>query len=399
MSEAGRLTLPMPRLGETMEQGTIGQWLVAPGQAFRRGDPLLELESDKTLVEYPALGSGVLMETLVVPGDVVDVGAPIAVIETSDPWEGVAAPEDAPEAPAEVAPPTPSPALSAPSPEAGLRATPLARRIARQGGIDLAQVKGTGRQGRIEAEDVRASLSAPRPAPRASGTAPFLFVHGFAGLGSNFEALRAILQRQGHTSTAPDLPGHGTNPIEAARVDDLIVFLAAALEASDGPVHLVGHSLGAHVAACAAQRVPGAVARLTLLAPAGCGPRISGAFLEGMASADTPGQMRHLLRLLGPAAMALPDEAVAGLAAEMANGRITALAADMAQGDMQRIDTIGPLTALAGQIPVRAVFGLADPIIPKEHLFNMPPGVACHVLPTGHMPMWDAPDLLVPLLS
>ncbi len=49
------ITLAMPRLGETMEQGTIASWLVEAGQSFKRGDPLLELETDKTLVEYPAL--------------------------------------------------------------------------------------------------------------------------------------------------------------------------------------------------------------------------------------------------------------------------------------------------------------------------------------------------------
>lgn len=54
MSSPARLTLPMPRLGETMEEATIADWLVQPGQSFKRGDPLLEVETDKTMVEYPA---------------------------------------------------------------------------------------------------------------------------------------------------------------------------------------------------------------------------------------------------------------------------------------------------------------------------------------------------------
>ena len=80
------LTLPMPRLGETMDCGTIASWTVAQGENFARGDTLLELETDKTLVEYPALGPGRLVETLVAEGDVVDVGDPIAIIETDKAW-------------------------------------------------------------------------------------------------------------------------------------------------------------------------------------------------------------------------------------------------------------------------------------------------------------------------
>ena len=75
MTAPTRITLPMPRMGETMDRGTIANWMVEPGSDFKRGDPLLELETDKTLVEYPALGSGRLLETLVAPGDVVEVGA------------------------------------------------------------------------------------------------------------------------------------------------------------------------------------------------------------------------------------------------------------------------------------------------------------------------------------
>ena len=81
-----KLTLPMPRLGETMDSGTIAGWNVAEGDSFERGDTLLELETDKTLVEYPALESGRLIETLVAEGDVVDVGDPIAIIESEKTW-------------------------------------------------------------------------------------------------------------------------------------------------------------------------------------------------------------------------------------------------------------------------------------------------------------------------
>ena len=92
MTTLDKITLPMPRLGETMDEGTIANWIVKPGDSFARGDALLELETDKTLVEYPALGSGKMLETLVGPGDIVTVGAPIAVIEAAGgivtDWDG-----------------------------------------------------------------------------------------------------------------------------------------------------------------------------------------------------------------------------------------------------------------------------------------------------------------------
>ncbi len=73
-----QLVLTMPRLGETMDEGTILGWLVPTGTPFKRGDAILELETDKTVVEYPALGDGVLDEVMVGPGDRIAVGAPIA---------------------------------------------------------------------------------------------------------------------------------------------------------------------------------------------------------------------------------------------------------------------------------------------------------------------------------
>ena|SRR5437868_2448491 len=85
--------LTMPRLGETMDEGTIVGWLVAPGQAFQRGAAILEIETDKTVVEYPALGDGLMEKMLVAAGDRVSVGAPIAevTVTASEDWESEAA--------------------------------------------------------------------------------------------------------------------------------------------------------------------------------------------------------------------------------------------------------------------------------------------------------------------
>jgi pyruvate dehydrogenase E2 component (dihydrolipoamide acetyltransferase) len=412
MTTLTQITLPMPRLGETMEQGTISKWLVQPGDDFKRGDPLLELETDKTLVEYPALGSGKLLETLVGPGDVIDVGISIAVIETDQIWEGI----DTRETEGGTAPPTEQtpeprspamPSATANSSNDRLRATPLARRIAGLRGISLDSVMGSGRRGRIEARDVEAHVADlttaqpvfPMRRRPGAGTPPVLFIHGFAGLGSNFAAMRSGLRSSGVETSAPDMPGHGRNPVEATGTHDLIDWLVSELAGQGEPVHLVGHSLGAHVAAMAAHHMPEKIAHLTLVAPVGCGHDINGEFLRGMAAAQSPGELRHLLRLLGPEASRLADDAILSMADELAKQRLTALANEIVRRDTQCIDTIGVTAGLAERMSVTAVFGIADLIVPKEHVFNMPARVASHMVDTGHMPHWDAPGLLQSIIT
>ncbi|MEM6847960.1 MAG: alpha/beta fold hydrolase [Pseudomonadota bacterium] len=409
MSTATRRTLLMPRLGETMDQGTIAQWLVKPGDVFGRGDDLLELETDKTVVEYPALGAGRLIEVLAEPGDLVVVGAPIAVIETDDAWQGLK--EETPEPEPSATEPAPNhaaaasgatPAASA-RPSAGsapdkVRATPKARSLARERGLDVASLIGSGRRGRVEVHDVPSAQSATAPAARA-GLADLLLIHGLGGMGSNWAAVRTVLADRPAKVTAPDLPGHGISASDSPGIDDLIAWVVAQLDAGDDALHLVGHSLGAHVAALAAAQRPAKIAALTMLAPVGCGADINGRFVTGMAAATTAGELRHLLRIVGPQAAALSDTAVASMAKSNERGLLTRLAGELARGDNQRVDTIAALAASPPTIPVRAVFGAADMVVPRDHIFNMPPRVACHVVRTGHMPHWDAPRLIADLIS
>jgi pyruvate/2-oxoglutarate dehydrogenase complex dihydrolipoamide acyltransferase (E2) component len=81
------LTLTLPRLGETMDEATVVGWLVEPGATFRRGQPIVELETDKTVVEYPALGDGTLDEILAASGARIPVGAPLARATVADAGE------------------------------------------------------------------------------------------------------------------------------------------------------------------------------------------------------------------------------------------------------------------------------------------------------------------------
>ena len=174
----------MPALSPTMTEGTLARWLKKEGDAIRAGDVIAEIETDKATMEVEAVDAGVLGRILVADGtEGVKVNDPIAVLvapgETVPAGAAAAAPAPAVAAPAPSAPassvPTPA-ALGAMPPAplgngqaAGERifASPLARRMAAQAGIDLAAIHGSGPNGRIVRADVEAAAKAGRPAAAA----------------------------------------------------------------------------------------------------------------------------------------------------------------------------------------------------------------------------------------
>ena len=390
-----KLTLPMPRLGETMDSGTIAGWNVTEGDSFERGDTLLELETDKTLVEYPALESGRLIETLVAEGDVVDVGDPIAIIESEKSWPiSGAQDEDASQPKPDLPRDSARPEHSAPNQDAitpevsssdGVRATPLARRIAKLGDVDLTTLTGTGRRHRIEATDVIATLRGA-----TVDKADFLLLHGLGSNAVSWSGLIASLEAQGAQVSALDLPGHGDNPEEASQIDDLIDYVLTYLSSLSGKVHLVGHSLGAYVAAQAASRMPEAVSEMMLIAPAGCGPEINAEFVRGLSSVEDIDQLRGLLKMLGPKAADSPNTVVNAMLQDLSQGRLTALVEQLLVGSSSCLDILPALADIKDRVPVSAVIGIQDQIIPKEHLFRLPSHVRIHILNAGHVPQWDA---------
>ena len=168
----------LPRLGQGMESGTIVKWLKHEGDRVEKGEPLYELDTDKVTQEVEADFSGVLLKIAVDEGEV-PVGDTIAVIgeegETVELEERAAEPAAEPEpepepVPVEVAAEAPARVIHA---DGGrVKASPLARRIARERGIELASLTGTGPEGRIVAEDVERAEAQPSLAPRPVPAAP-----------------------------------------------------------------------------------------------------------------------------------------------------------------------------------------------------------------------------------
>jgi pyruvate dehydrogenase E2 component (dihydrolipoamide acetyltransferase) len=204
----------LPRLGQGMESGTIVRWLKTEGDAVAKGEPLYELDTDKVTQEVEADSEGVLLKIVVADGEV-DVGTTVAIIgaqdedvsallegaqsengggnggapaaaaesETAQAETAQAEPAEEEQPEAEGQPSEPAPqveaAAAAPAPARApgerVKASPLARRIARERGVDLAAVTGTGPEGRVIAEDVEKAAFAPQPAA-APGPAPELEV-------------------------------------------------------------------------------------------------------------------------------------------------------------------------------------------------------------------------------
>lgn len=172
----------MPALSPTMEEGTLAKWLVKEGDTVRAGDLLAEIETDKATMEFEAVDEGVIGKLLVPAGaegvkvntaialllgegeSAADLGAaaPVAAAPTTPP---------APTAPAATAPAAPP--ATAPVAHAGARvfASPLARRIAADKGLDLGQIAGTGPHGRIVKADVLGATAQPGPAAAAPAIA------------------------------------------------------------------------------------------------------------------------------------------------------------------------------------------------------------------------------------
>lgn len=193
------INILMPALSPTMEEGNLAKWMVKEGDSVTSGDVLAEIETDKATMEVEAVDEGTVGKIIVPDGtEGVKVNEIIAVlledgedgsaIDTSNaasaPSSATIAPAEAPATePAPAAAPAPVPA-AAPAPSAGgrVKASPLARRIAKQNGLDIAAIAGSGPQGRVVKADVEAALAggvakssdavAPEQAPTAPAKAP-----------------------------------------------------------------------------------------------------------------------------------------------------------------------------------------------------------------------------------
>jgi pyruvate dehydrogenase E2 component (dihydrolipoamide acetyltransferase) len=345
--------ITMPKWGLMMTEGKVVQWLKQPGASFAPGEELLEIETSKITNVVEADGAGTLSRIVAPEGTTLPIGALLAVI---------APPETpAPEIEAFVA----QFELVEPTSEAGEDAGPAAPR----------ELEVLGRTVRC--------------LEMGSGEGvPVLLLHGFGGDLSTWMFNQPALS-DGRRTLALELPGHGLSSKDVGAGD--IGFFAEVIEAALGAqrVHVVGHSMGGALAILLASRRPDCIASVTLLAPAGLGPEINGAFIDALVRASRRREAIEALQMLVHDPKLISRAMVEEfLRYKRIDGVVPALEA-MARAwfpqGRQAVDLRTELHALA--MPVQVIWGRDDRIVPVAHADVVGPGAQVQVLEgAGHLP-------------
>lgn len=408
----------MPKVDMDMASGKIMSWHIAEGDSVTKGDPLFDIETDKAAMEVEAPADGILHFTAP-EGTEIPIGKPCAwlyadgeeVGEQPAPFGADTPPDPAPEPVAPVAEaPSPEPAASTPTDKT--RATPRARHMARENGVDIATLTGSGPRGRIQADDVETALTrAPAPAAppvfraetgalsvtRSKGGTgtPVVLIHGFASDATSWAPIERHLKHR--PLIRIDLPGHGKSP--KLRINSFADLVTEVRRAFDDlhleTAHLVGHSLGGALALALADTRPRSVASLTLIAPAGLGPDVNGTALNGICAATRDTSLGPWLRQLVADEDLITESYVrlsmAGRADPNLRAAQSALADVLFPDGVQAFDLRAALSRL--EMPTKLIWGKQDAIIPWAHALRAPGQVGLHLFDgIGHMPQIEATD-------
>ena len=422
----------VPQVGQDLTEAKIIELHVKLGDHVKKGDLVAVVESEKASFEVEAFCEGVVISLPFKAGDMATVLEPLMHLgqigETLAASPAAASEPAKPPQPAPVAQPPvlqtlvpqpPAPAAAATAPQAfiattfasdGLRASPVARRIASEQGLDVSRMAGSGPGGAVVLRDVNVAVAKGNAAEglnlktlQAGQGAPILFIHGF---GADLSSWRPLVGRlgMGVPVMALDLPGHGASHGHSATDFAAIVeAVGHALRGLSDGVHLVGHSLGAAVAAALTERGDLDVRSLTLLSPAGLGPTIDGAFVEGFLAAKSEAALAAWMRRLVYDPANLAPVLVRATLAARDNARLipaqTHVAKAVFEGSTQLFSSTAALRAFSG--PCTVIAGREDAIVPLHEIeAAVPAHVALHRLDSvGHLPQVEAADLVARLIT
>jgi pyruvate dehydrogenase E2 component (dihydrolipoamide acetyltransferase) len=342
------IAITMPKWGLTMTEGTVVGWLKQQGQRFAEGEELLEIETTKITNVLEAPEAGTLRRVVAPAGATLPVGALLAV----------AAPEEVAENEID-------------SFIAGFAAPP-----------DADSVKPR----ELEAAGLRL-----RCLELGEGGVPVLLVHGFGADLNTWMFTQPALADE-RRAIALDLPGHGgsAKDIASGTPDYLRASVEAAVHSLGiGRVHLVGHSMGGAVAALLALRQPELVASLTLIAPAGLGPEINTAFIDGFVRASRRREAVEVLGLLvrDPALVSrtMVEDVLRYKRLDGVPAALAKIAEAWFPGGRQSLD-LAPQIAML-EMPVQIIWGREDQIIPVAHAEAFASRLPVHILEqSGHLP-------------
>ncbi|MEY4755274.1 MAG: hypothetical protein RJA34_172 [Pseudomonadota bacterium] len=414
----------MPRVDMDMTEGKIAFWYVKNGDAVTKGQVIFEIETDKATMEVDAPVSGTIDGIRGAVGESVLVGTNLGWIlaageslaaEKSDNAEAAIHAESDGELPAaEALPIAVAEKLDGATAidKSSLRATPLARSLAHNKGVDLTSIAGSGPNGRVQGADVeQATAAAPlqgeAPAAlhlnwivKAEGV-PLVLLHGFGADQGGWRNLAA--QIKGVPIIGIDLPNHGKSKTSAVRsLDDVATAVVARLD-QEGvhAFHLLGHSMGGATAMAMIAMVADRMKSLTLLAPAGLGADINGGFIDGLCRANSEASLKPWLAELFHDESLLTSSFVATAFKQLESPQKREGLRSMAQALMpdgtQATSKRGELDGLS--VPTKVIWGADDRIIPMKHAQGLPGRVALHVLKNvGHLSYIEAGDVVATLL-
>jgi pyruvate dehydrogenase E2 component (dihydrolipoamide acetyltransferase) len=352
----GITALTMPKWGLTMTEGKVVQWLKPQGASFAVGDELLEIETSKITNVVEAEADGTLVRVVAPEGATLPIGALLAVVA---PQSTASAEIDAFVEQFVVPEPTDAAASDADAP---------APRELEIGGKRLRFLELGHGDG-----------------------VPVLLLHGF-GADLNAWMFTQPALAEGRRTIALDLPGHGgsTKDVGPGDADTLTGAVEGALAAlAIERVHLVGHSMGGAIAILLAARRPERVATLTLIAPAGLGPDINTAFIDGFLRAARRRDANEVLKLLvhDPTLVsrAMVEDVLRYKRIDGVAAALQAIASAWFAGGRQTADLVADVVALG--VPVQIIWGASDRVIPVSHAALIGSRAQVHVLEqAGHLP-------------
>jgi pyruvate dehydrogenase E2 component (dihydrolipoyllysine-residue acetyltransferase) len=353
-------TVTMPQWGLTMTEGKILGWLKEPGQPVQPGEELLEIETTKITNVVEASGGGVLRRIVAPAGTTLPVGALLAVM----------APETISE-------------------------NEIDAFVARFARVEPAEAAAEGAA--TTPREFDAAGGRLRYLERGGGDAvPVLLIHGFGGDLNSWMFTQPALAEDRRV-VALDLPGHGGSVKDVGGGDP--ETFAGAVEAALAALGiercaLVGHSMGGAIAALLALRRPERVASLTLIASAGLGPEINGAFIDAFLGATRRREAVAALNMLvydpGLISRFMVEETLRYKRLDGVARSLTVIAEAWFAGGRQSLDLAARIGALP--LPVQAIWGVADRIVPVAHAEALAARFPVHVLEnTGHLPHLEQP--------
>ncbi|MCE2578480.1 acetoin dehydrogenase dihydrolipoyllysine-residue acetyltransferase subunit [Gluconacetobacter entanii] len=353
--------ITMPKFGLAMTEGKVAGWMIAPGRPVKAGDELVDIETSKITNAFESPASGILRRQVAPNGETLPVGALIGVVADA----------------------------SVPDAEIDEFITRFQAEFAES------NASAKGEETAVEPTLVTVGTHTLRVHDLGMGDAtPLVLIHGFGGDLKNWMLNHAALAH-GRRVIAFDLPGHGgsskdVGPGTLSFFADVTVQL---LEHFDLPkVHVMGHSLGGGIALTLAQAAPQRVASLCLLAPAGLGPQVNMAFINGFIEADRTRALQDVLKFL------VHDKSLIGR--RMTDDVLRYKRLDGAQAALQTVaaacfpdgrqgDDLRPVLD-AAPCPVTLLWGEEDEILPVTQADGLSASIARHVFSAiGHMPQLE----------